>query len=252
MLDTDSKIPLYAQVKDFVLQKIRSEEWPVGQALPTEQELQDMMSVSRVTVRHAIDELARDGLVSKKQGKGTFVSPPKLSYPLPKLTSFTEDMQHKGFIPASCTLRAEITGTPEIASILDLPDTTQFLALRRKRMIDDMILGIHDSHINLALLDANKICKELADGSLVAYLDRQSGSLYDLMEREHNITISHADESLEAIACFGEMATLLEIDEGAPVLYLERMTYNDRNQPIEFVKMYNRADIYKYSIRLKR
>lgn len=252
LIDSSSKMPLYAQVKDYVLGRISQGEWPDGFLLPTEQELQTLLGVSRVTVRRAIEELEREGYVKKKQGKGTYVTPPKLSYPLPKLTSFSEDMLQKGFIPNSRTIRLDILRNRAAAKAMGLPENTNFLYLRRKRMINGTILGIHDSHINISLLDSERIYREVATGSLMEHIDERSGSLYALMEQEYKVEINYADESLEAVSCTDELAELLNIEPGMPILFLERLTYSLDHQPLEYVKMYNRADIYKYSIRLTR
>lgn len=251
-IDFSSKMPLYVQVKTFVLEKIESGEWPPGYTLPTEQQLQDQLEVSRATIRHAIEELTNEGLVNKKQGKGTFVLPKKLSYSLPKLTSFSDDMKQKGFVPSSETLELKIASNAVIAKTLSLPSTTLFLYIRRLRLIDGINIGIHDGYINLNLLNLNNIKAEVDNGEFLEKLDKKSISLYDILEKEYKIEIYYADEVFEAISCSREFANLLNIDPNDPIFLLERITYDRDNQPIEYVKMYNRADIYKYSIRLTR
>jgi GntR family transcriptional regulator len=237
----------------YVLSKIESGEWSAGDTLPTERDLQDLMQVSRVTVRHAIEVLEHKGYVIKKQGKGTFVAPPKLSYPLPMLTSFSEDMRLKGFHPSSQIISVNVRTNPATARIMGLPDMTQFLCLWRKRIVDDnIVLGVHECMINLMLLDGNAILQEVVKGTFEACLERHDGSLYKFMEQEHHVNISSADESLEALACSKDLAMILDIQPGSPILFLERITYTAEDQPLEYVKMYNRADIYKYSVRLKR
>jgi GntR family transcriptional regulator len=253
MITEAYKIPLYTKVMKYVLSKIESGEWAAGDTLPTEQELQDLMKVSRVTVRHAIEVLEHKGYVVKKQGKGTFVTPPKLSYPLPMLTSFSEDMRRKGFRPSSQIISVNIRTNPATAKIMGLSDMTQFLCLWRKRIVDDnIVLGVHECMINLTLLDGDAILQEVVKGTFEACLERHDGSLYKFMEQEHHVNISSADESLEALACSKDLAMILDIQPGSPILFLERITYTAENQPLEYVKMYNRADIYKYSVRLTR
>lgn len=249
----DAKIPLYAQVKTYILQKIQSGEWVTGCLIPSEIELQGLLNVSKITIRHAISELANEGYLIKKQGKGTFVSIPKLSYDLPKLTSFSEDMKNKGYNPSSKTLTIKIAPFQSIASKLGIPDETMFLYLRRLRIINNnIILGIHDCYINLNLLNYDKVRNDIASNKLVENLDINNISLYNIIEQEHKVEICYADEFLEAISCSTEFAQLLGIKRKDPIVFLERITYSKNDVPLEYVLMYNRADIYKYSVRLTR
>lgn len=95
MLDKSSAVPLYQQLKEILQKKIENEMKP-GDALPTEPEIEEKYKVSRMTVRRAIDELVIDGLVYKKQGKGTFVREAKIVHDVEKVTSLTEEMQERG------------------------------------------------------------------------------------------------------------------------------------------------------------
>ncbi len=251
-MDTRTKVPLYMQLKTLILEKIQSKEWQPGYMLPTETNFQDMFNVSRMTVRHALDDLEYEGYVIKKQGKGTFVAPEKLSYHLPKLTSFSEDMQQKGYVPGSLTLELEIIRDAAVAhGIMQLDYETPLIYLRRLRMLNGTALGVHDAFFNLRLLDEAKICAEIESGSLRNVLDHEA-SFYSILENRYGIDIGYADESIEAVACPQNVASQLKVKQNTPVILLKRTTYTTDNQCIEYVKMYNRADMYRYSIRLTR
>ena len=251
-LDPAVKVPLYIQMKTYILGRIRSGEWIPGHLLPTESEFQELLGVSRMTVRHALDDLENEGYIIKKQGKGTYVAPEKLSYHLPKLTSFSEDMQQKGFVPGSQTLQLDIIQNAAVAAKMQLAEDAHLLYMHRMRTLNGHPLGIHDAYFNLELLDKPKMLDEIQSGRLAHALDAESASFYSILENHYGIVIHYADEFLEAVGCPQRFARMLGVKANTPILMLERTTYTQDNQIIEFVRMYNRADQYKYSIRLTR
>lgn len=251
-IDARSKIPLYMQLKTIVLEKIHSGEWSPGDMLPTETNFQDTYSVSRITVRHALDDLEREGYIVKKQGIGTFVAYEKLSYNLPKLTSFTEDMQSKGYVPGSRLLDLYITQNSSVAkNCMGLETDAPLLYMRRLRTLNNEALGVHDAFFNLALLDHDAISAAIDNGSLQDELDNNA-SFYSILENRYGIVIGYADESIEAVSCPQDVASQLESRSNIPIILLKRTTYSTDDSVIEYVKMYNRADMYKYAIRLTR
>ncbi|MBU3874240.1 GntR family transcriptional regulator [Faecalicatena sp. AGMB00832] len=251
-INPDSKVPLYLQLKEYILEKIKNNEWAVGEKLPTETELQDMLGISRITVRHALELLENEGYIVKKRAKGTFVAPPKFSYHLPKLTSFSEDIIQKNCIPGSKTKVLEVITNSAIASHMGVAEVTPLIHLVRLRTVNNIVMSMHDSYYNLNILDSNMIIKSITSGSLKEQLDDQAISLYSILENEHHTVIDCADESLKAISCPPEIAEQLGISVDDPLLYLERMTYTRDGDVLEFSKMYNRADIYNYTIHLTR
>ncbi len=242
-IDRNDHLPLYIQLKNIIEDKIKEEDWEPGDIIPSEKELQKQFEVSRITVRQAIKELENDGRVKKKQGKGTFVSFPKLSHELPNLTSFTEDIKSKGLKPESEIISIEKVLEKEVAEKLNINPNTLFLNIKRLRLINGEAVGIHDCYLNTNILNENAV-KEIQT------MDN-SESLYDIIE-SYNIDISYADETLEGGISDPYISELIGIKKDFPLLILERITYTDENEAFEFVKMHYRADKYKYSIRLNR
>ncbi|PUU87061.1 MULTISPECIES: GntR family transcriptional regulator [Halanaerobium] len=242
-VDRNDHLPLYIQLKNIIEEKIKEEDLNPGDIIPSEKELQQEFGVSRITVRQAIKELENEGLVKKKQGKGTFVSFPKLSHELPNLTSFTEDIEAKGLNPESKIISIEKTIDAEVAKKLGTDSQTVFLNIKRLRLINEESVGVHDCY-----LDTNILNKKAVDE--IKEMDNES-SLYDIIE-DYGINISYADETLEGGISNSYISNLLGIKKEFPLLILERITCTDNDDPFEFVKMYYRADKYKYSIRLKR
>jgi GntR family transcriptional regulator len=242
-VDRNDHLPLYIQLKNIIEEKINDEDWKPGDLIPSEKELENQFEVSRITVRQAIKELENEGLVKKKQGKGTYVSFPKLSHELPNLTSFTEDIESKGLKPESKIINIEKVINVEIAEKLGTNSQTVFLNIRRLRLINGEAVGIHDCYLDTNILDEKAI-------SEIKEMNNEM-SLYDIIEK-YNITISFADETLEGGISDPYISKLLGIKKEFPLLILERITFTDKNEAFEFVKMHYRADKYKYSIRLNR
>lgn len=242
-IDRNDHLPLYIQLKNIIADKIKSEELEAGDIIPSEKELQKQFGVSRITVRQAIKELENEGLVKKKQGKGTFVSFPKLSHELPNLTSFTEDIKSKGLNPESEIISIEKIIDQDVAEKLETNPNTVFLNIKRLRLINGEAVGIHNCYLDTNILD-EKAVNEIKD------MDNEN-SLYDIIEK-YNINISHADETLEGGISDPYVSKLLGIKKDFPLLILERITFTEKNEAFEFVKMHYRADKYKYSIRLNR
>lgn len=264
-IDRSKHVPLYIQIKEIisiqikeviaqnrdlviqeeevVTQNLDDKAWLPGYPIPSEKELQDLYGVSRMTVRQAVNELVNEGLVVKKQGKGTFVSFPKLSHNLPNLTSFTEDIRLKGLKPQARILNIDRGIYPKIAQKMEVDGDTSFLNINRLRLINDEEVGIHDSYINYLVIEGTP----LASTETFDY----TGSIYEALENS-GIIRTYAIETLEGGIADKGIAGMLGIKEGFPLLILERITYTGDNLPLEYVKMHYRADKYKYSIRLNR
>lgn len=241
-MEQNSYIPFYIQVKKYIENKINSGEWQPGERIPTEQELQQMFNMSRITVRQAISQLENIGLVVKKQGKGTYVSFAKISHNLLNLTSFTEDITAKGLNPKSIVLSIEKGIYHEISEKINVDMNTELIYIKRLRLINDEEVGIHHCYIN----------NDIANIVDLNILKEPKISLYQVLEKERHINISYADETLEGGAADKAISKLLKIKVNDPLLIVERVTYTSDNLPIEYVKMHYRADKYKYSLRLLR
>ena len=100
MLDDKAPVSLYYQLKEEMKEKIKAGEWPAEFKIPPERELCSIYGVSRITVRQALEDIKREGYIYSKQGRGTFVTRPKIELDLEKFYSFSEDMQgHIGSSP---------------------------------------------------------------------------------------------------------------------------------------------------------
>jgi GntR family transcriptional regulator len=152
MAKHDSPVPLYIQIKDYIRLNIQNGVFPVHTRVPSERQLADQFGVNRLTVSKALKELAQEGLVYSRVGKGTYVSPAKIDQALQSLTSFTEDMSSRGKRAASRVLHAQVEPAHEaVAKALSILPGAEIVALHRVRMADGLPVALEQSHIIYAL-----------------------------------------------------------------------------------------------------
>jgi GntR family transcriptional regulator len=237
----NSPLPRYFQLKEIMRERIRSGEWKPGELIPSERELSEKYGISRMTARQAITELVNEGLFYREQGKGTFVSQRKITQQLIHLTGFTEDIRARGQRPGTKVLSATMhPADEETAEKLRINPGTPIFRLQRLRLADDEPLAIELSQISF------KGCEGLLEEDL------EHNSLYRLLEAKYGIALMEADQELEAGLTGSEEAQLLKISVARPVLFTRRITYTDRNQPIEYAKAVYCGNKYTFYTHMKR
>lgn len=243
-LDRGKPIPLYYQLEQILRERIDCGELAPGDAFPTEAALMEQYRVSRLTVRQALSSLVREGRLVRCQGRGTQVAPERKMEASFTLTSFTEDVRRNGAVPGSRLLAAESLSPPpsEPAHYLNVGEGDSLIRLERLRTINHEPAGLHVSFLNPKTLP----------GLTVEALRGDDYSLYELLKSEYGLELGMADETLEAAAASDQLARLLQIPEGSPLLVLKRLSYDLQGQPVEYVRMAYRGDRYKYSVRLNR
>lgn len=242
-VDPLSVVPKYYQLSEILRHKIDNNEWQPHDPIPPERELETLYNVSRTTVREALNHLANQGYIYREHGRGTFVSRPKMQQSLHTLHSFTDDMAVRGSVAGQRILSLErITPSDRVRQQLELSSGTEsVMQVERLRHADDEPIGIQLAYLPLTV-DQTITMEELLE----------VGSLYTLLETKFGLIPVEADETLEAIVANEREASLLKIKERSPLLMLERITYSQHRRPMEFVKMFYRADRYKYYAHLTR
>jgi GntR family transcriptional regulator len=241
VIDRNNRLPLYVQLKEAIIEKVENGDWIAGEAIPTELELQNTYSLSRTTVRQALGELVSDGILTRIQGKGTYVSEPKLEPTRPDLTGFTQDMSEKGYSVSSRVLDiSEQRANETIQKKLQISAYTNVLKIDRIRLVDNLPIGVHNVYLNNSLVPHVR-------------LERYDLSHYSLYEalRTEGVKLGEAEETVEASLADERHAELLGIPKGSPVLMLTRLLNMEDGRPLEYAKMVYRADKYKYSIKLR-
>jgi GntR family transcriptional regulator len=233
-------VPYYSQIAE-VLRTLVEEAMgrlPAGVvAFPTEAELCAAFSVTRGTVRQALEVLEREGLIYRRKGRGTFVARQRLAFDLTRLYSSTEDMLARGWQPGTRVLGLEaVTPRPVMQMALQIPPGGKVWQLRRLRLADGEPVSLVWSYLPV---------------HLTPNLDRHdlTGSLSRLLEQEYGIKLRTADQSISTRGASGEGAQLLEIPEGTPVFFITRLAFDQSEVPVEYMTSLWRGDRYDLQVR---
>jgi GntR family transcriptional regulator len=193
----------------------------VGEPIPSERQLSADLGVSRLTVRAALDELARDGYLVRRRGSGTFVSEPKIAQEL-TMTSFTEDMRRRGMQPGSKTLALEVVSPSE-----------PIVVAKRLRLADRESMAIETLHVR----------DSLVPGLTAADLEGQS--FYDLLRSRYGIVIAGGMQTIEPTVTNEEESEALGLPLHSPAFLFERVTRSEHGEIVEFVHSIYRGDRYR-------
>ena len=242
-IDPNDFIPRYYQLASILRERIASGDFEARQPIPSERQLEQLYSVSRTTIRQAIDLLVRQGFLYREHGRGTFVSPQKLQKGVSELTSFTEDMKQRGILPGQRILQiGYVQPSDKVRAHLELPETCdQVLCIERLRLGDDVPMGLQTSYYILP--EGGTITREELE---------EYGSIYRMLQEKFHLIPTEADETLEVTLATPQEAALLQIAPGSPLLLSERTTYSQVRRVFEFVKILYRGDRYRYFAKLTR
>lgn len=231
-----SPVPLYEQIKDYLRRNIQAGVFPVNTRIPSERQLAGQFGVNRLTASKAISELIQEGLVYTRVGKGTFVAPPKIDQALRSLTSFTQDMTGRGKVASSRVLYAGLEAADAIVAraLAILPGAT-IAVLHRVRLADDQPIALEKSHLVYALCPA-----------ILERYDFSRESLYRVLREVYGLRLTYARQTIEAGIAEHEEIETLEALPGTPILRITRITFDDRDRPVEFVYSSYRGDRYKF------
>jgi GntR family transcriptional regulator len=240
-LDRELPVPLYYQLKSLLLRRIERGELRPHARLETEDQLAAAYAVSKATVRQALGELVHAGYLRREQGRGTFVSEPRVDQGPTELTSFTVDMLRRGLVAQSRVLASGVVRADEgIAAKLRIAAGARVFRLERLRTGDDEPLAIQTAHIPLSL------CPGLAGESF------ESGSLYSTLERKYGLVPVSAHERHWAALVERGQARLLNVRVGSPGLCAERVAFLGDGRPLEYTCSVMRADRYQITLDLVR
>ncbi|MDR0564758.1 MAG: GntR family transcriptional regulator [Azoarcus sp.] len=217
--------PLYKQIKELILQALKSGEWRPGQVIPSEQELAARFSVSQGTVRKAIDEMATDNILIRRQGRGTYVAShtdPRQMFRFLRLVPEEGTLSHHPkSIPVDC--RRAKAGS-EAARMLNIAPSSPIIILRR-------MLKFGDEPI---VADEIYLPEEIYKGLNLEMLQVWNSSLYSLFETRFGLRMIRAQERIRAVAADHQASELLQVPEGTPLLSVERVTYTYGDKPVEW------------------
>ncbi len=235
-IDKRSPIPVYYQLKNLILDKIKNGEYPEGSLIPSERDLGENLGISRMTVRQALNQLVSEGVLYREKGKGTYVSKSKIVQR--NIMSFSETVRKKGLVPSTNVLGfTRVADRPDIAEILGLDAKELLYCVKRLRLANDLPIGIEEVYI------PEKYCPGLEKQDLKT-------SLYKLLKEAYSLSVNYMDSSVEAAKASKEERKLLGLTDGIPVLRISSISYNDSGMKLLHQKDVYRSDEYSYNVRI--
>lgn len=231
----------YQVIRDWICGEVMSGRYPRGSMLPSEHDLMARFSVSRVTVRQALDELRASGLVEGRQGKGTFVSAARVVQELDRLLTFRECLERLGMIGAA-KLIAIADMPPErcVTKALRLPAGASVTKIDRDMLADSTVISVQTSFLAPAV------------GNRLTGLDLSGADLLVTLERELGIELGYADLEIDVATAKQWLADRLGIEPGEPVIRVVRVTYDMAGLPIKYDRIHSRVDRLRFQVRLPR
>lgn len=225
-------VTVHGQIEDWLADAIATGRLAPGDRLPTEQDLAAWLGVSRMTLRHALAELAQRGLVTRSVGRsgGTFVAEPKVEQDLTVLAGFSEQLRRHGLVAGARVLAAaEIPASPAASAALEVRVGAPVYEVRRLRLAGGQPI----------LIEHSLFPAERCPGLLGYRLD---GSLYELLDEKYGQRPYRAKESLEPVCAGVREAEALGVAEGSPLMLVERTAYSRSGLPLEFARDLFRGD----------
>ncbi len=233
--------PLYHWLSETLREEIAQGAYKPGDALPTEHDLMRHYSLSSTTVRRAVQDLAREGLIYRKAGKGTFVMRTRLEEHLSRLTSFSQQMRSRAISPSFRLVGVKRSVPPaEVARTLGLAVEQEATYIERILVGNGEPIGLTQGYWRSEV------------GELLVKFDLNQVGLYEAMENTLGIPLVEAEESISAGVADADVAKKLDIQRKSPLLVQRRVSYTHDMRALEHTTTFYRADRYEYKIRLAR
>ncbi|RTZ97190.1 MAG: hypothetical protein DSY90_08535 [Deltaproteobacteria bacterium] len=241
IVDPNNPIPKYLQISAWLRESILMGRYETGQKLPSEIELARMCGVNRNTLRQAIAELNDQGMLKKVKGLGTFVTasePVALRHKLNRISSFGQELSRAGFQEKTRLLEKGYEIPPkQVSQNLLLNTDSEVIAIRRLRTGKNIPLIYEETYLPVDLFDG------ILDMNL-------TGSMYRIFTEDFNISLARCEQTIKAVNLNKKMAALLGVKKNTAALYMESVTYNDHNIPVEVLCCYFRGDKYAFEVEL--
>lgn len=225
---------IYLDVRDDLYDKITSGVYKSGDKIPSERELSETYSVSRMTVRQAINVLVKDGVVYREKGRGTFVSVPNLYQD--NMKSFTQTLIEQNMHPTTKVIEASmVTHLKSISQILHMDPRTSYYKIKRLRLGDNVPIALETVYI------PTKYVPGLLDHSL-------EHSLYQVLEEQYGYEMTNIACEIEACISNKILMGVMELKNQEGLLKITGITYDQNGRRIFYEESYYRSDLYKYRV----
>ncbi len=216
--------PLYLQIKKRITDGLVGGLWPPGQSIPSEMELAKYYRVSQGTVRKAIDELAADKILIRRQGKGTFVATHDEENIQLRFLRLTSNLGNKEMLDNELLSFEKEKASNGLAKILNITSASTIVSIKRVLMFNKKPL----------IMDLIKVPSSSFRGLSPNKIIEKKGSMYRMYETDFGIQMLHAKEKIRAVSADEDVAEVLGIEPKSPILSVERVSYTYENRPIEW------------------
>lgn len=239
--DAPAPAPLYAQIKEILRARILDGSYQPHQQMPSEADMMAAFGVSRITVRQALNDLQNEGLIFRIHGKGTFVSKPKAFQDLGRLQGFGEAMRQMGYETFARVLSIRTVTPPlQVTEKLQLPKRAKVTELQRVRFLNREPISLDVTWVPTAI--GRRLAKE----------DLAARDVFVILENDYGITLGQAELQIGSTLADEALAPQLQVEEGSPVLFIERTTHTADGTPIDYEHLYYRGDAFQYKVRVDR
>jgi GntR family transcriptional regulator len=240
-LRPNASAPLYEQIKALLRERVLDGTYQPHQQMPSESEMMAAFNVSRITVRQALNDLQNEGLIFRIHGKGTFVSKPKAFQDLARLQGFGEAMRQLGYETFSRVVSIRnVAPSAPVQERLRLPKRSRVTELKRVRFLNREPISFDVSYLPPAI--GNRLAKE----------DLAARDVFVILENDYGLALGHADLQIGSTLADENLAAQLKVEEGSPVLFIERTTHTSAGEPIDYEHLFYRGDAFQYKVRVDR
>lgn len=239
--DSTTPVSLYGRLREVLRARILEGHYAPESKLPSENELGAVFQVSRITVRQALGDLEKEGLIFRLHGKGSYVAKPKAFQDVSRLQGFAEAMASLGHQIVNQLHSLQFLPAPgHVAERLALPEGTSVAEIRRVRLLNGVTVSLEVTFVPQSI------------GQALQRADLITRDIFLILENDLAITLGHADLSIDAILADSELVGALGVEPGAPILRIERLTHDAAGQPLDFEYLYFRGDAFQYRLRSNR
>ena len=243
IVDPANPIPKYLQISAWLKELILTGRYQQGEKIPSEIRLAQMCAVNRNTLRQALAQLAAEGLLTKEKGRGTFISSapsPPLKHKLKQISSFRDDLATLGIREKTILIKKSVSeASQHVADALVLGADGKVIAIHRLRTGDGIPFIYEESYLPCHMF------KDIMGMDL-------TGSMYRLITEHFQIVLARCEQTIQAVNLSGKIAKYLQLPENSAGIFMESVTYDANNIPVEVLCSYYRGDKYIFEVELGR